>query len=172
MVSRGSPTTFSYYQRSSVWFGLKKLWPTITSNLRWLIGNGKNISFWTDNWLGEPIFAQNNLDPQFMPFLNTRVNEFIEPHRWSLPRNFQSRFPDMTNSILRIVLLEMDLEDKIIWPFTSSGVLSESAAYDFLSTSSPPIYWGSLIWQCAIQPRKSVISWKVLHGRALVDTVL
>ena len=33
------------YMRSSVWLGLKKVWPIFLNSLHWSIGDGKRISF-------------------------------------------------------------------------------------------------------------------------------
>lgn len=43
----------SYYKISSVWLGIKKLWPLLLANIRWLVGKGDKIRLWKDNWLGE-----------------------------------------------------------------------------------------------------------------------
>ncbi|KAK9949446.1 hypothetical protein M0R45_004967 [Rubus argutus] len=36
----------------------------------------------------------------------------------------------------------------------------------------PLLSWGFNVWHSAIQPRKSLTTWKVLHGRLLVDAAL
>lgn len=43
------------YAASSIWPGVKKFWPTVVENGRWLIGSGTIISFWKDNFLGQPL---------------------------------------------------------------------------------------------------------------------
>lgn len=73
---------------------------------------------------------------------------------------------------MEIFLLVDDLEDEVIWPHTSSGSLSVTAALHFLSTNTPSHSWGLNVWHSAIQPRKSLTTWKVLHGRILVDAAL
>ncbi|KAK9949310.1 hypothetical protein M0R45_004842 [Rubus argutus] len=52
------------------------------------------------------------------------------------------------------------------------GHLTSKEAYNFLAPTSPKFEWGKLIWQPLIQPRKSNVTWMVLHGRALVDSLL
>lgn len=67
----------SYYKKSSIWLGIKSLWPTLLSNLHWLVGNGHTISFWKDNWLGEVIARTCNIDHDFLGLLDDKVRSFI-----------------------------------------------------------------------------------------------
>lgn len=44
--------------------------------------------------------------------------------------------------------------------------------YIFTTALSAPLGWCNYIWHKAIQPRKSIITWNVLHGRVLSDQAL
>ena len=67
--------------------------------------------------------------------------------------------------------LEED-DDQVIWSGTSSGTLSAREAYSFLAGTQSVCCWGKAIWHSAIQPRKSVTTWKVLLDRILTDDLL
>lgn len=161
-----------YYQKSSIWLGLKKVWPLMLANIRWLVGDGLNVLFWKDNWLGTPLSSLCNIDPSIAIFLNDRVSDFIIDHHWNLPVEFSLHFPEATARILEIALPVDACSDQAIWPSISSGQLNAKASYDLILANRPTLDWGIKIWHRAIQPRKSMVTWKVLHGRILVDTIL
>ncbi|XP_062005969.1 uncharacterized protein LOC133723163 [Rosa rugosa] len=92
----------SYYKKTYVWTGLKKLWPSILSNVRWIIGDGESVSFWRDNWLGIPLNTMYAIEPELAPFLQDQVSKFIFDKQWVLPPLFSSTFPDVADQILGI----------------------------------------------------------------------
>lgn len=50
--------TFSQtYKRSSIWPGIKAVLPNLFSGAKWVVGNGRQIPFWTGKWLDEPILT-------------------------------------------------------------------------------------------------------------------
>ncbi|KAK9943231.1 hypothetical protein M0R45_008846 [Rubus argutus] len=116
----------SYYKKSSVWLGIKALWPKLLLNIRWLVGSGNSISFWKDNWLGEAIVSSCNIDPMYRGFLNDKAQ-------------------------------------------SSSSSLTSSDAYTFLCPPLPTVPWGNCIWHAAIQPRKSLVVWKIIQNRVMTD---
>ena len=72
------------YLRSSVWHGLKRALPILNNNSRWIIGDGRSVSFWFDKWLDEPITSPSLfsvISPKVLP----RVSYVIEAQSWSLP---------------------------------------------------------------------------------------
>ena len=60
-------------------------------------------------------------------------------------------------------------DDQVIWASSSSGFLDSKNPYLRLSLSLPSVPWGSRIWHAAIQPRKSLATWKILLNRVLTD---
>lgn len=162
----------SYYKKSSVWIGLKKLWPVLLSNIQWLVGNGNNIRFWKDNWLGEELVKTLNFDVDVLDFLNDKVSTFIFNGEWKLPDSFWQVYPATAHAIFSSPLPLDCIEDKVIWAAEASGSLTSSSAYQTLSPHLPATAWGRRIWHGAIQPCKSVVSWKVLHKKILTDEFL
>ncbi|KAK9921034.1 hypothetical protein M0R45_029564 [Rubus argutus] len=164
--------TLTYYKKSSVWLGLKKLWPLLLSKLQWIIGNGHTVKFWKDNWLGEELVKAYSFAPEVLDFLNDKVSIFISNGEWRIPNSFWSSYPAVAHAISSFPLPVDYVEDRVVWATDASGSLSSKAAYQFLSTSLPVNAWGRRIWHAAIQPRKSLVSWKVLHNRILTDDLL
>ncbi|KAK9943242.1 hypothetical protein M0R45_008856 [Rubus argutus] len=94
----------SYYKKSSVWLGIKALWPKLLLNIRWLVGSGNSISFWKDNWLGEAIVSSCNIDPMYWGCLNDKVCSFIHNGSWKLAFSFQRTFTVVAQAILDVKL--------------------------------------------------------------------
>lgn len=112
-----------------------------------------------------------------IPFPNVRVSSFINHNEWVLPYIFSLNYPQATQSIINTPLPAEPMTDQAIWPLSigplsSSGVLTSTEALGFLSHVLPSVNWGDFIGHSAIQPRKSLVTWKILHGRILVDCVL
>ncbi|PRQ38043.1 putative ribonuclease H-like domain, reverse transcriptase zinc-binding domain-containing protein [Rosa chinensis] len=162
----------SYYKKTSVWTGLKKLWPSILSNVRWIIGDGESVSFWKDNWLGIPLNTMYAIEPELAPFLQDQVSKFIFDKQWVLPPLFSSTFPDVANQILGIEFPMEAMSDTAIWSSTASGSLNAKEAYASLAPPGAVVNWGTLIWHKAIQPRKSLVAWQAFQGRFQTDNFL
>jgi hypothetical protein len=75
------------YMKSSIWPGIKDHVTTVKANTIWLIGSGKSILFWTDNWLGSPLVDTLNLPNNAPKSLTARVSSFITHGRWRIPRS-------------------------------------------------------------------------------------
>lgn len=75
----------------------------------------------------------------------------------------------MAQSILGTALPVNRSDDQVIWATSSSGLLDSKSAYLLLSPPLPTVRWGSNIWHVAIQPSKSLATWKILHNKVLTD---
>ena len=79
---------------SWVWKCLLRIRPFIKQGIRWKVGNGRTIKFWTDIWCSDDTLASIlNLDPGNIPDADLRVSDFITPEKqWdtSKLRNYLS----------------------------------------------------------------------------------
>ncbi|XP_062020958.1 uncharacterized protein LOC133737421 [Rosa rugosa] len=105
---------YSYYKKSSVWLGLKKLWPTLLEGVQWLVGDGKSIRFWRDNWLGETLVTSLNYDQEVHELLNDKVSCFIKNGQWNLPSSFCRTLPATAQSIRSIELPVEPTSDQVV----------------------------------------------------------
>jgi hypothetical protein len=62
---------------SSLWSSLKDEFKVIMDNSVWLLGNGRNINFWTDSWCGNPLIDQLNIPVHIGDLLSSTVSDFI-----------------------------------------------------------------------------------------------
>jgi len=100
------------YKRSSVWPGIKAVLPTLFSGAKWVVGNGRQIPFWTGKWLDEPILTMLGLQHSSS---STMVDVVINNQQWALPNHFTTSFPDIANTITQVVLPASPTEDKLVW---------------------------------------------------------
>ncbi|XP_050379797.1 uncharacterized protein LOC126797168 [Argentina anserina] len=85
------------YKRSSVWLS---------------VGDGKRISFWQDNWLGEPLATSVGVSSSIQ--LHVKVNDVIVDSHWVLPAYFISSIPQAAEKIERIALPDADTSDSLL----------------------------------------------------------
>ncbi|PRQ18450.1 putative ribonuclease H-like domain, reverse transcriptase zinc-binding domain-containing protein [Rosa chinensis] len=119
--------------------------------------------------MGEILGEAFNLSPQELANLDNTISEFIVHGKWVLPDIFVQVFPEVAEALTSTTLPLEPTKDQVVWSGSSSGALTSKEAYLALAPSSPPLAWGSLLWHPAIQPRKSICSWKIFHRRILTD---
>jgi len=90
-VCRGS-RCISHHVSSSLWNGLKGEYHNVLDNSFWLIGNGNKVSFWSDNWCGEPLSYLYQISAEMINMLPDKVYEYIERFRWNINDDLNSFF--------------------------------------------------------------------------------
>lgn len=145
--------TYKYkYKRSSVWPGIKAVLPTLFSGAKWVVGNGRQIPFWTGKWLDEPILTMLGLQHSSS---STMVDVVINNQQWALPNHFTTCFPDIANTITQVVLPASPTEDKLVWEPACNGDLKFSDCYNAFRKQSSAVSWAKLIWKNYIPPKFS-----------------
>jgi ribonuclease HI len=59
--------------------------------------------------------------------------------------------------------------DKLIWKNSDSGDLSLKQAYSFKAHQYPSLHWAKAIWSQDIPPSKSLLAWRLMHGKLPTD---
>ena len=96
---------------------------------------------------------------------------FITDGRWEISDEFSEAFPDIADRIRQVPLPIRDVEDTLIWPFSSTDDLSFRDAYIFLRPSAP-VLWARHLWGLHIPPRISIFVWRLLHGHLATQNLL
>jgi len=113
----GSPEKFfasrAKQSDSWVWKCLLQLRPLIKQGIRWKVGNGRTINFWTDNWCAEePLASTLNVDPVNLPEVDIKVSEFITPEKqWDTVKLRNCLPNDLIQRILSIPLPYTEVAD-------------------------------------------------------------
>ncbi|XP_019433239.1 PREDICTED: uncharacterized protein LOC109340119 [Lupinus angustifolius] len=142
--------------KSSIGSGIKENWSITSTNSIWLIGNGENVNFWKENWLGSSLLAS--------------VSDFIVNSKWIIPAPINSLFPDVALSLANTT--RSNGVDKLVWKHSEDGLFSLKVAYDFVSNSSTPLIWCNLVWSKVTPPSSSFITWRIIHGKMPSDVNL
>lgn len=77
------------------------------------------------------MFAINGEDSAFF----AHVCNFITNERWDVSEEFSKAFPKIAGRIRQVPLPLWDIEDTLIWPYSSTDDLSFRDAYQFLGPS-------------------------------------
>ncbi|KAJ4962138.1 hypothetical protein NE237_022077 [Protea cynaroides] len=107
---------------------MKACWDWTAKHIRWILGEGKLINFWTDRWINFYTIVEILELPQSrMPSLSAKVVDFIY--------DGNRCFPMVTSTIIQGIINEaalikpiMGMQDKPIWTLEPSGKFSVSSA--------------------------------------------
>ena len=101
----------------------------LTKCMRWIIGNGKDINFWTFNW-AFPFLLFNFLNDQqkFQVNLQDMVSDYITNNGWDSHKLLSVLDHDIVNKIKGIPIPLNTSCDKFIWDPASNGNFSIKSA--------------------------------------------
>ena len=107
---------------SYAWHSILKGWEVISRAAKWRVGSGKSIGVWINAWL-PPRDHPRILSPTVEGFEEIRVIDLIDPkvRQWDLNLLNGLFNPNEVELIRSIPLCHVPTEDKLIWPYTSSG---------------------------------------------------
>ncbi|XP_019451747.1 PREDICTED: uncharacterized protein LOC109353840 [Lupinus angustifolius] len=155
------------YFKSSIWPDIKSNWHTVMSNSIWLVGEGKNIHFWLDNWLGSPLVESLHIPDEFHPSFLSKVADFTQDCKWIIPKLIHDLFPQIASSIVDTIIT--DKGDQFVWQGTMDGSLPLKAAYNYIRPNANHMNWCRFIWSDSIPPSKSFTTWRLFHRRMPTD---
>lgn len=156
----------SHAVSSSIWSSLKNYLPMIQEHSTWRVGNGTNISFWEDNWLGYKLKDSigGQLPDSISHLEHAKVAEVINGHDWILPDLFKERYPNITSDIQAIPLSCTAELDELVWTNSPSGELMFKDAYFCGLQNSQTLGWTKIIWRPFIPPSRSLVTWRIMHN--------
>lgn len=156
---------FSYQPKSNVswqWRKLMSLRAPFRKGLRWMVGDGKSVSFWYDNWVYDsPINQRCTPRPAFE---DIKVSYFISSTgncNYELLVQFVA--VSIVDDICKFFITSNGVEDKIFWGLTTDGEYSVKSGVGLLQghgSISPSRVEYDWIWKLGIPPKI-----KFLFGR-------
>ncbi|GAU51938.1 hypothetical protein TSUD_417200 [Trifolium subterraneum] len=153
---------------SSLWSSIKEEVGTIFENSIWLLGNGENINFWTDNWCGTALCDLFNIPPSISRSLTSTVSDYIHNGQWNIPSQLAQQFNNINNFVHQVTIPREPSLDQLIWKHSDSGDLQLSDAYQFKLQPLQELPWAKVIWSIDIPPSKSLLVWRLMHNKNLV----
>ncbi|KAG7536993.1 Zinc knuckle CX2CX4HX4C [Arabidopsis suecica] len=133
--------------------------------LGWSVGNGKNISVWSDSWisLSQP---QKPLGPPTRLNKNLMVNELLLPGsiEWDVSA-IRSHLPHYEETIRRLITSSSPLEDSLVWLPAKSGSYTTKTGYALASSSQEAtgirdFNWNKSIWHISAAHKVKSFLWK------------
>jgi len=111
------------------------------------VGNGKQIVFWSDVWIGGMSFRERfsrlydlSLLKDKSVFDMCQLGWGDEGEVWRWRRRLFAREEEVVGEftlLLQNVILQVDKDDRWIWTLESSKALTVRSAYNFLTTHQP-----------------------------------
>ncbi|XP_048490284.1 uncharacterized protein LOC125492238 [Beta vulgaris subsp. vulgaris] len=160
---------FSYKVKANVswqWRRLMSLRITFKKGLRWIVGNGEQISFWFDNWIFSTALEENYPVPRGSEAL--KVSYFInQDGHWNVSSLRQYVPVDIATLIANYYLPSNSCQVKRIWGLTPDGIYSVKSGVELLqgfnqqAVVPSPFGW---IWKLSIPPKIKFFLWKLSHN--------
>ncbi|GKA88942.1 reverse transcriptase [Tanacetum coccineum] len=100
----------------------------LLQGIRWQVGNGEKISFWTHKWVSynSDFFIR---EPRG-PFTNTSlVSDFIVDGEWDYCKLQQHLFPREVDFVSQIPISNTGAQDKLVWHYDDKGNYSVRSGY-------------------------------------------
>jgi hypothetical protein len=138
-------------------------------NSAWLLGDGEDINFWNDYWCGASISEQLNLPAHISQSLVSNVSDFIVDGLWVIPPQLSTLYPNLISIVSQVSIPSFPANDKILWKHTDDGELQLKEAYQFKLTQHQELVWAKAIWNIDIPPSKSLLVWRIMHGKVPTD---
>ncbi|KAI5334704.1 hypothetical protein L3X38_024837 [Prunus dulcis] len=176
LKNEGFLVTAKKTSHSSTWKAILEARFVLHKGIRWIVGNGQSIPFWTANWVFPfplldliHVFLRNNLN------LNAKVSDFIQNQAWNYDKLSQVIDDDVIEKILTIPLPFYPLQDKLIWGPAPNGNFSIKSAYnlqvqDEQSHPKAPIL--KKMWSLILPPKVKLFSWLLIRKRLQVRSHL
>jgi hypothetical protein len=158
---------------SNFWSGV--LWAAANvarMGYRWNVGNGVNVRFWEDVWLGT-----SNLAIQYweLYYIVNEQNKSIAELwdgcnlRCTFRRCVDIRLYNMWEELLSIAstICLTDKEDEMVWQFHSSGIYSSHSLYRVVNFRGVMPVFMPVVWKLHVSPRIHFFLWLVSKNKLL-----
>jgi hypothetical protein len=126
--------------------------------IKWVVGNGRRVRSWEDNW-----FGNSSLAIKFWPLyvINDQHEKTISQawdgqvlrlsFRHSVSENLMNMWYELLGIVKNLNLQEDD--DKIMWSFSSNGKFSVQSLYAVINHRGVVPVYVSAVWKLKIPSR-------------------
>ncbi|KAJ4809797.1 Ribonuclease H-like superfamily protein [Rhynchospora pubera] len=163
------PSTNSFF-----WKEINSLIPIIKVGFRKIVGNGKNIKFWTDLWSGSRCLAETFP----IAFSKTRKPDITLAGVWQtgvlnlcLTRGVSASLRQEKIDILQLLSNTTlnDLDDSVFWLIEGNGIYSVKSCYALLNSNGFNLDLKKSIWLAKVPLKIKLFCWLVLQNRILTQ---
>ncbi|KAF6136018.1 hypothetical protein GIB67_006910 [Kingdonia uniflora] len=151
-------------QGSSAWAGIRWGVTEVEQRSGWIIGDGKDIDLWRDNWCHQlPLKELINSDSIPWSFLKEKVSSIIQDGHWRVHSNMATIL-QRVNIDLSTIQISCGQPDKRIWKPNIHGRFSVKTAFQEIRNKGPLCWWSKYVYRQAIHPSLSLWGWRLLHN--------
>ncbi|KAL6141498.1 hypothetical protein ACLB2K_059786 [Fragaria x ananassa] len=141
----------------------------VKKGIQWRVGNGCTTKLWTDKWSPCGILENLALNHDVID-LHAVVKEFWIGRLWNVDMLMVHLPTDVVHVITTIPIAVGDLQDKIIWGKTSSGIFSVKSAYQLICDESGyQKYVWMKNWSMHIPPKLKIFLWTFVSSKLLTN---
>ncbi|XP_026417388.1 uncharacterized protein LOC113312869 [Papaver somniferum] len=163
---------------SWIWQSISIGLEIMLKNAKCQVGNGAHINIWTSNWipsLNSALQDWGDLNISNYQLVSDLIDTDTEQWNVSLLRLLFTA--DQVNSILTIPI-QLNQEDKLIWPFTTTGIFTTASTYkmlcdkDILTDNSMGLsqhFWLSF-WKLKVPYKFQIFLWRAIHNAVPVKS--
>ncbi|KAL3533888.1 hypothetical protein ACH5RR_007409 [Cinchona calisaya] len=157
-------------RQSHIWRSINNLSEFLMSGVKWCLGNGTQVGFWTDSWIIDDPLCKI-VDNILSAYLNRRVNYWWKHSDWNW-QVLEELLPQHYQLLLRsfIIIKDSQNEDKLGWKFSNSGKFSVKSAYGRLMENEDPVPTSS-IWKGKGPNRANYLIWLVRHDKLMTSNL-
>ncbi|WKA09120.1 hypothetical protein VitviT2T_026797 [Vitis vinifera] len=161
-----------------LWKAINKMGQLVPLFLGFVVGDGKNVSFWKDKWCRTTLFCE--AFPSLFALATSKeawVNEVWiaeGERRGSWTPHFNRPFNDWEmEEVGRLLccldgkMVRVDEEDRVRWMDSKDEVFSVKSLYRALQPVSLASFPLKIIWNSCVQPKLSFFVWEASWGRVL-----
>ncbi|KAJ6925966.1 hypothetical protein NC651_010415 [Populus alba x Populus x berolinensis] len=156
----------------------------VTNNTVMLVGNGKRIKFWLDDWTDNGRLAEKF--PTLFQLSNDKDASLEkmgmwDGHAWcwvfSWIRDLRGRNTGLLTqmyAILSRMQLDKEAEDRLVWKANNTGRYSVKSLCGLLSPSSPlnTVFSFKGIWRGLVPPKVEVFCWMAIINKIKTRSML
>ncbi|RVW28390.1 hypothetical protein CK203_109068 [Vitis vinifera] len=122
-----------------LWKGIRMDWDLVGARTSFSVGNGRRVRFWRDRWCGDaPLWGVGTL-------------VFQEPKRLG------GGGGGIILGCLQGKRVLGDVDDKVVWTETKSGIFSAKSLYLALEADCPISFPSSCIWKVWVHPKSAFL---------------
>jgi len=167
------PDEFFHYKKkqtdSWAWKCMLRVREFVKRGIRWKLGNGQSISFWSDRWCHElPLIELLDPDRASTITSQVKVRDFLTQGKlWDVAKLSQVLPQHLVKLVLAVPIPTTNMDDSFCWGFTGSGDFTvKSATWQAHETIKPAqeswkFHW---IWQLDVMPKIKIFLWQLCHN--------
>lgn len=160
---------------STTWKGVCHEINLLNKGVKWRIGKGDKVRFWSDNWHPMGILKKWALRPINEEEEQLKANNFLEDYGW----NFQELKQVLPREVIaKIVPIHAERktasEDSLIWGVEKSENFTVRSEFELCckaengQNSSADWKW-NFIWKLNVAPKIKTFLWTIAHGKIMTN---